>query len=281
MTSGSSPADLPGTPLGRGSTAEVRRLDGGRVVKLFKPHIPAGQIAAEADALARASAAGLPVPRLHERCRHGASAGLILDELAGVSALRSATRRPAGLPRLLHRMADLQARINALPGHGLPAQTEALQSAVERADLPPDLHTALLARLAPTPDAALCHGDYHLGNLMLQAGELSVLDWDKACCGAPAADAARTAVMLRDGKLAGIADTPLAEPVRALAARAYVRAYVRAYSQRTGEAGIATAIAWWLPVATAAKLPFVAPDRRARMLRRLRRAVGSAPGGPA
>jgi aminoglycoside phosphotransferase (APT) family kinase protein len=171
-------------------------------------------------------------------------------------------------------MAELQVRIHALPGRGLPAQTPALRTAIERAELPCDLHAAVTARLAAAGEAAaLCHGDLHLGNLILQADTLYLLDWDKACQGAPAADAARTAVMLRDGKLGGLADSALADPVRAALAWAYVRAYVRAYRRHTGDDTIGAAVAWWLPVATAAKLPFVSPRRRRRVLRRLTRAL--------
>lgn len=276
MTPADAAQEPPGRPLARGSTAEVRRLPDGRVLKLFKTRIPAEQVAAEATALARAHAAGLPVPALHGTACHAGRQGLTLQELTGASALRALIRRPYAATRLLARMAELQVRLNALPGDGLPDQTARLRAAIDRAELPAALRRAVLARLSASDTAgALCHGDFHLGNLIVQAGTLYVLDWDKACRGTPAADAARTAVMLRDGKLGGIADTALAGPVRAVLARAYVGAYVRAYTRRTGEPGIADAIAWWLPVATAAKLPFVAAGRRRRVLKRLTRMLSA------
>ena len=276
MTEAGDAGDPPGRALARGSTAEVRVLAGGRVLKLFKAHIPAEQVTAETAALSRAHVAGLPVPAVYGSGRYAGRQTLTLEELTGPSALRALARRPHALPRLLARMADLQVRLNALPGDDLPDQTQRIRAAIDRADLPVALRQAVLSRLATAGEGgALCHGDFHLGNLVVQAGTLYVLDWDKACRGAPAADAARTAVMLRDGKLGGIADTRLAEPVRAVLARAYVRAYVRAYKrvQRDGgiAADIASEIAWWLPVATAAKLPFIAPGRRRRVLNRLAR----------
>lgn len=264
--------DLPGTPLGLGSTADVRRLDAGRVLKLFKPHIPAEQIATETAALARAEAGGIPVPKVYRTADYGSRRGVTLEAINGQSALALLTRNPVGVPRLLARMARLQAQIHRLPGAGLPAQTDAIRTAIARADLPKTLHAPVTARLDQAPAAlALCHGDFHAGNLIDQAGVLYIIDWDKACGGNPAADAARTAVMLRDGRLGGLGDSALADPVRKALADAYIRAYASARGARTGARPVAAEVRWWVPVMTAAKLPFVAPARRDRVLRRLRR----------
>jgi Ser/Thr protein kinase RdoA (MazF antagonist) len=267
--------DLPGTPLGLGSTAEVRRLDGERVLKLFKPHIPSEQIATEAAALARAESGGIPVPRVHHTTDYGDRRGITLDAVNGRSALELFMRRPFAVPRLLAQMAQLQAQIHRLPGDGLPAQADAIRTAIARADLPKTLHAQVTARLGRAEgEPALCHGDFHAGNLIEQAGVLYIIDWDKACAGRAAADAARTAVMLRDGRLGGIGDSALADPVRKALADAYIRAYASARSARTGARQVAAEVRWWLPVMTAAKLPFVAPARRDRVLRRLRGELG-------
>jgi aminoglycoside phosphotransferase (APT) family kinase protein len=268
-------ADLPGTPLGLGSTAEVRRLDAERVLKLFKPHISPDQIATETDALARAAAGGIPVPRFHQTADYGPRRGIILDAINGSSVLTRLTRSPFAVPRLLQRMAALQAQIHRLPGDGLPAQADAIRTAIARADLPNDLHALVTARLDQAHGAlALCHGDFHAGNLIDRAGVLYIIDWDKARAGSPAADTARTAVMLRDGQLGGIGDSALADPVRKALADAYIRAYAATRATRTDARQVAAEVRWWLPVITAAKLPFVAPSRRARVLRRLRRDLG-------
>jgi aminoglycoside phosphotransferase (APT) family kinase protein len=266
---------LPGTPLGLGSTAEIRRLDEQRVLKLFKPHISAEQVATETAALARAKAGGIPVPRVHRTDDYGDRRGITLEAINGPSALTLLARRPVAVPRLLARMAALQVRIHALPGKDLPGQSLAIRTALDRADLPTRLGALVNARLdRAAGDPALCHGDFHAGNLIEQAGILYVIDWDKACGGSPAADAARTAVMLRDGRLGGIGDSAPADPVRKWAAEAYIRAYASAAPARTDAPAVAAEVRWWLPVMTAAKLPFIAPARRDRVLRRLERELG-------
>jgi aminoglycoside phosphotransferase (APT) family kinase protein len=43
----------------------------------------------------------------------------------------------------------------------------------------------------------LCHGDFHPGNVMLDGSRELVIDWHDASCGNPAADVARTWLLLR------------------------------------------------------------------------------------
>lgn len=273
--------------LARGTSAELLGDGPGRALKLYSAD--AGETArhTEATALARAAGAGLPVPRVYGRRDLGPRPGLLIEWRTEPTVLRQILRRPARAAGALQAMAQLHRRVHALDGHGLPDQKDALRPVLARAPLGDSLRRAVTARLDTLPrGSALCHGDIHLGNVLLSDGGLAggglagggladggladgglcILDWEKACQGAPAGDLARTLVLIRHGTFAG----PLPRPLVAAARRWLARRYRAAY-QAAGPRLDPAELDGWIAVMTAAKLAFV-PERQAeRMRRELRR----------
>lgn len=191
------------------------------VLKLMRvEQRPATDLARTAAVMARAAAAGVPVPRVLAADGSGAVDGwqhLLQEQVAG---------RPWQAVRPLLGPAELAAahaaiaraavalRTVSLDGYGelgpdlVPAGEGLVAALRRRARLrtPPgaalELAEALLDRTAPllagSPPATLCHDDLHHHNLVFgPAGGgwrlRAVLDWDKAWAGPAEADLARLA----------------------------------------------------------------------------------------
>lgn len=141
---------------------------------------------------------------------------------------------------LLHRV-PLALLPEGLAPRGPAATLAALKARAETLPAPrPVFEYALqwLARHQPTEPAQLClvHGDYRLGNVIVDAqGLRAVLDWEIAHLGDPAEDLAWICLPpWRFGQISA--------PVAGLGAR---EALFAAWQQATGEAVDAQRVRWW------------------------------------
>lgn len=136
---------------------------------------------------------------------------------------------------LARQLADAHLAIHAHAAPELPRQHAYLERMLGRATaLPERVRSAALAQLAQLPEGdRLCHGDFHPDNLVLTPAGPMVLDWLTATQGAPAADVARTLMLLEHAALpadAGRAFRVLVQAVR----RVFAQAYWRRYSVSSG-----------------------------------------------
>ena len=110
----------------------------------------------------------------------------------------------------------------------------------------------MLRRLERLPDGqAICHGDYHPGNLVITRRGPVVIDWMSASHGNPVADVARTTLMFR---MAGVPEYYSPETQQAVdqARRSFYEAYLSAYLSRRPFP--VEEIEAWIPVLAAARL---------------------------
>jgi len=138
-----------------------------------------------------AVAAGLPVPAVVATCRSGRADWLLTDGLPGRDATVSDLR--AEPERLVPLLASGLRRFHQTPAGDCPFRfgpDEAMDDAARRVRAglvkPEDMHPehahlnpvaalAEAARLRPArkPDLVLCHGDYCLPNVLIEAGRVS------------------------------------------------------------------------------------------------------------
>lgn len=163
----------------------------------------------------------------------------------------------AGLARLhvsIHRK-------GAGPDSGLPCLSDMLKRRIQAAPLLSEPEkAAAIAALGKLPAGRqLLHGDFHPGNVLLSGGKPWVIDWMTAVYGHPAADAARTLLLLRmaalPAELSRLSGLVL-DAIRSMLLRQYRRAYLRLSGLEARELE-----AWMLPLA-AARLCEELPRRR-------------------
>jgi aminoglycoside phosphotransferase (APT) family kinase protein len=155
----------------------------------------------EAQALAAAGRHGVPVPALLWTEPDG---GMVMQRLDGEAIARRILRDEryeTARGRLVDELARAAAALHAIPLEEVPAVTngtplaavEALESELDRIGEPhPALELGLRWLRAHLPEPAeprLVHGDFRLGNLLVdESGLVGVLDWELCHAGDPVED---------------------------------------------------------------------------------------------
>lgn len=242
-----------GPLLGAGRTAEVFAWGDGQVLKLYRPGLPRPWVDQEARVGRIVANAGLAAPAVGDLVEIEGRLGIIYERVDGPSLLDFMATHPADIPTLARQFAAVHAQMHNYLRPELPSQRAALQGAIHLApSLPAPLKQAVLDRLDRLPDGqAVCHGDYHPGNLVVAHRGLVVIDWMTASHGHPVADVAATTLLFR---IARVPDYYSAETQEAVdqARRAFYQAYLAAY---LGYRPFPVAeIEAWIPVLAAARL---------------------------
>jgi aminoglycoside phosphotransferase (APT) family kinase protein len=254
-----------GRRIGVGRTAEVFAEDD-RAIKVFRAGMPDIVGEHEARVAGVVDAVGIGAPGFHGSRRVDGRLALVYQRLEGPSMLERLGHHPLEVDSLARTLADLHLRMHLADGTGLDDQRDAMRHLIERGAvlLAPGSRDRVLARLDSLPSgAAICHGDFHPGNVLLTRTGPAVIDWAGATRGQPAADVARTLFLLRDSALPGHLPVPermVAWMIRRRFARTYLARYRR--GRRMSDAAIA---AWRLPV-LAARLGEDIPEETARLI---------------
>lgn len=186
---------------------------------------------------------GFPSPRVLHVFRPGElvdTAAQVMERAPGVLVLDDVLRRPWRAPRSVALLARLHADLHGLRPDGFPRDddlldrrlrltqhaAEALQDDPLRAGL--DRVGAIAPRLRDAPPA-VCHGDFHPLNVIVDGTAAMVIDWTDAGVGDRHGDIARTAALF---ELAAIAASKPAERavltrVGPVLRRRYLRSYRR------------------------------------------------------
>jgi thiamine kinase len=245
-----------GERIAEGASAEIFAFGPGRVLKLFRAAY--AFIADVEEARTRAvNAAGIPSPQLLGRTEVDGRPGIVLERVRGATLLAGSAPHAERAAEL----ARLHAEIHARSAPGLPSWRAVIDEVA--AKLVPEERARLLALVAGMPDGdRVHHGDFHPGNVIRGERGLVTVDWPNACLAHPAADAARSFVLLAYQGLGPAAPARVIEARRAFAI-AYLGCYV-------AESGIARAeVGACLPLAAAGVLRAEPANARAEELARL------------
>ena len=259
--------------IGQGREAEVFEWRDGRVLKLLRAPGPVARLALEVAALEAARSAGVLVPQVYEEVVIDGRPGLMMERLAGRDLLTIIGQKPWLVFHSGRLTGEIHARINAARA---PASLPAVKDVVNRglARLAPSEPTLaewagrILARL---PDGdALCHGDFHPGQIMSSGDQFAAFDWSGAKRGDPLFDYARTRVLLSIGEPppgTQLTLKLLAKIGRQLLVSSYVRSYERHASERIDR----TRVHDWEILNLAARVLDDVPGERPRILQRLQK----------
>jgi aminoglycoside phosphotransferase (APT) family kinase protein len=260
--------------LTAGREAEVFLRADGRVVKVMLEAGAGGMAAVEREAAVCRMLAGTAVrtPRVVGIESVGGRAGLVMERVAGTDLLAALVERPYLVLDAARVLADAHVRMHAVVAPGeLPDLHDHLAARIRAAaPLPDGLRAQALAVLGGLPRGdRLCHGDFHLGNLLGTWDDPVAIDWGHASRGVPSSDVARTDLLHRVAVLPP--GTPL--PFRALSRlgrRLLAARYLRRYRRR---GPVLADLARWRFVHAAARLAEPIPEERPALLRLLGRSA--------
>jgi aminoglycoside phosphotransferase (APT) family kinase protein len=233
-------------------TADGRRS---LILRIGPPDDVHAPMELEAHVQAAAAAAGAPVPRILTADNSSAALGnpfLICEEVKGETIVRRIDRQldDPGRQRLLQQCAQALAAIHRADPHEAELEyqdqlTEWRSRLDAMADTTATFEWAFrwLAAHRPTPSPRrLVHGDYRMGNLIVDGAELAaVLDWELVHIGEVYEDLAWFCIRAwRFG----------APPNRAAGGLGSIEDFLSAYEQAGGTPVDRMAFHWWLVLAT-------------------------------
>jgi len=259
--------------IGQGREAEVFECQDGRVLKLLRPSRPGTGLAFEIAAMEAARSAGVSVPQVYEEVVIDGRPGLMMERLEGSDLLTIIGQKPWLVFRSGRLTGEIHARINAARApDSLPAVRDVVNRGLARlAHSQPTLAEWVGRIFARLPDGdALCHGDFHPGQLMLAVDRYAAFDWSGAKRGDPLFDYARTRVLLSLGEPppgTQLTLKLLAKIGRRLLSSSYLRSYERHATVQIDEARVRD----WEIVNLAVRLQDEVPGERPRLLQRLQK----------
>jgi aminoglycoside phosphotransferase (APT) family kinase protein len=219
--------------IAQGREAEIFAWEGGRALRLFRTARSAASLESEVAAM-RAARSVLPlVPEVFEVVEVSGRSGFVMERVDGPDLITLLGSKPWQVWSAGSTLGRLHAQLHA---SSAPAELDALHTRLRRVFAQEKVSVETARRLNELLDAlpnvdGLCHGDFHPGNVLMSGNGPVVIDWPNATSGDPAADFARTDLLLRMG------DPPPGTPAvvtylqgfgRKLIRSAYRRAYLKA-----------------------------------------------------
>lgn len=262
--------------IAEGREAEMFAWGDGKILRLMRGSSAGHRAQVERDMLVLRGALehGLRVPEVFETTEVMGRPGIVMERIEGTDLLTLVGRQPwkvwwvAGIGGRAHaRMHEVVA----------PPEVESTRQRITRGlaespNVPRAVAEAALQALMDLPDGdRLSHGDFHPANILMDGDEPVIIDWTGVSRGDPAADVARTLVILKSGSPPP--GTPLPLRVMTLFGRRLLTsAYIRAY-RREGPLDMEL-VRQWERVRLADRLADGIPEERDTLLRLLSRVYG-------
>lgn len=262
--------------IAEGREAEMFAWEEGKILRLLRDSGEAARRRLESDTRVLQGAAehGLRVPAVYGTTEVMGRPGLIMERIRGADLLTVIARRPwrvwwvGGITGRVHA-----AMHGVVAPHEVPSTKENLIHALTHSPrVPKALADATLRVLAELPEGdRLSHGDFHPANILMDGRAPVVIDWSNVTRGDPAADVARTLVILGSGEPPPGSPAPL-RLMALIGRRLLVSAYLRAY-RRLAPLDM-DLVRRWEAVRLADRLADGIAEERPALLRKLSKTYG-------
>lgn len=176
--------------IGQGANGKVYRIDPDTIVKVYMNSDALPDIHRERELARRAFVLGIPTAIPYDVVRVGETYGSVFELLNAQSFAKIIAKEPERLDEIVALYVDLMKKIHStlVKPEDMPDMREvAIDWAKFMLDyLPADKGQKLVSMVEAVPvDYHMMHGDYHLKNVMMQNGEVLLIDMDTLCHGHP------------------------------------------------------------------------------------------------
>ncbi len=184
-----------GKPIAIGNTAKIYLLQN-KIVKVFNDYLPHTESTYEANKQRFAYATGLPVPKIFDVLTIDGKQVIIMEYVKGKTVGDLLLENKDEEEHYMNISIDIQQKIHTMEADSLEPMSEKLRKQIEAAKLLDNRQKNLLLKKMDmiTYKPRLCHGDFHLFNLILseQNEQVTIIDWVDASAGDVRADVYRT-----------------------------------------------------------------------------------------
>lgn len=191
-----------GNVIASGRTAELFDLPENRVLKLFYDWVSLQAVKQEYEISLQIFKAGVPVPQVFDLIEHKNRLGIVYEKISGSTMLQMLGSKPWQVVKHSCNLAELHSKMHQMPLEGFASFRDRWFKNIEQVpNLSESIKRKLIDQVNQLPDAAkLCHFDFHPDQVIYTTNGPVILDWMTACAGHPAADVARTQILLTIGK---------------------------------------------------------------------------------
>ncbi len=189
--------------IAEGREAEIFAWEDGTVLRLMRSPDALHAVESEAAALKAARDAGVSVPAPHGSVTVDGRPGLVMERLEGPDLLTLIGKKPWHIWSAGITTGRLQAEMHEVVApEDLRSLKEGLKRNIEASDrVPAEMVKFALEILAELTDGdRLCHNDLHPANIIKTHERNVIIDWSNVAKGDPAADYARSQLMLQLGE---------------------------------------------------------------------------------
>lgn len=221
--------------IATGNTAKIYLQDD-KIIKIYKDSLPNNEAQYEANKQRYACACGLPVPQILEVTQIEGKQALVMEYAEGrtIGALMYEYMDQA--EHYMTLSVEMQQKIHAIEASTFETMAKKLTRQIKSARiLNHKQKSVLLQKLDAMPtENKLCHGDFHVFNLLMSKDRITIIDWVDASAGDAQADVCRSYLLYSQFS------TELAEM------------YLRLYCEKSNctKEGILS----WMPVVAGARL---------------------------
>lgn len=176
--------------IGQGANGKVYRLDADTIIKVYLNPDSLPDIHRERELARKAFVMGIPTAIPYDVVKVGDGYGSVFELLNAKSFAKLIAAEPENLQHYIDLYIDLLRKIHATelkPGDMPDMKQVALKWADFMKDhLPEEYWRKLRTLVEGVPeDHHMLHGDYHIKNVMMQDGEVLLIDMDTLCMGHP------------------------------------------------------------------------------------------------
>ncbi|MGE6486853.1 aminoglycoside phosphotransferase family protein [Paenisporosarcina sp. NPDC076898] len=182
-----------GNPIARGNTAKIYLSDN-KIVKFFNDLLPDTESMNEANKQKYAYSCGLPVPKVLEVTKINGEQAIIMEYVKGETLGDLMLKDKEQAKYYMNISVDMQLEIHSIIPDAIEPMYDKLYRQIETVNkLDKRQQSYLLKKLDSfTYENRLCHGDFHLFNLIMTDNQVVVLDWVDSSAGDIRADIYRT-----------------------------------------------------------------------------------------
>lgn len=182
-----------GNPIAKGNTAKIY-LHENRIVKVFNDNLPATESSYEANKQRFAYSCGLPVPKVWEVTKIEGKQAIVMEYIAGETVGELFLENLELSEYYMGISVDIQREIHQIRADLLEPMDEKLLRQIDSAPHLEIRHKDELRRKLDSMkyESKLCHGDFHLFNLIMSDDNVKIIDWVDASAGDIRADVCRT-----------------------------------------------------------------------------------------
>ena len=182
-----------GNPIAIGNTAKIYLFEN-KIVKMFNDYLPDTESLYEANKQKYAYSCGLSVPEVLDVTMINGKQALIMEYIKGRTLGDIILENNELAEHYMSISVEIQQKIHKVIPDSLELMREKLHRQIEFVPILDKRHKSVLLQKLDSIifENRLCHGDYHLFNLIMSEDKVTIIDWVDSSAGDIRADVYRT-----------------------------------------------------------------------------------------